>query len=70
MNSSDSGLINRLVAKTLEKIDDSTSDIEKLCWIVVHESHHGVKPFEYDIREIDEALYLSVLKIIKEKLNK
>jgi hypothetical protein len=30
--------------------------------MVVHEHHHGVKPTEYDIREIDEQLYLEVLK--------
>ena len=31
------------------------------CWMVVHEHHHGMKPSEYDIREIDEDLYLAVL---------
>jgi hypothetical protein len=29
--------------------------------MVVHEHHHGVRPSEYDIREIDEELYLAVL---------
>jgi hypothetical protein len=30
-------------------------------WMVVHRHIHGVLPSEYDIREIDEALYLEVL---------
>ena len=28
--------------------------------------HHGVKPTEYDIREIDEDLYLAVLTFAKQ----
>ena len=34
--------------------------------MVVHEHHHGVKPTEYDIREIDEDLYLAVLQAAKQ----
>ena len=30
--------------------------------MIVHEHKHGVMPTEYDIREIDEELYLDVLK--------
>ena len=37
-------------------------ELERSCWMVVHEHHHGVKPTEYDIREIDEDLYLAVLE--------
>ena len=40
-------------------------DIEKNCWIAVHEFRHGVKPSEYDVREIDEDLYLEVLSLVK-----
>ena len=32
-----------------------------MCWMVVHEHHHGVMPTEYDIREVNEDLYLAVL---------
>tara|TARA_B100001989_G_scaffold131054_1_gene92621 strand:- start:1770 stop:1916 length:147 start_codon:yes stop_codon:yes gene_type:complete len=35
---------------------------EKFCWMAVHEYKHGVLPSEYDIREIDEDLYLQLLK--------
>jgi hypothetical protein len=34
--------------------------------MIVHEYKHGVMPTEYDIREIDEELYLEVLRIAKE----
>ncbi len=68
MNPYDPNLINKLALKTIENLSEFNSDVEKVCWMVVHEYHHGVKPFEYDIREIDETLYLSVLKSIKEKL--
>jgi hypothetical protein len=30
--------------------------------LVVHRYAHGVLPSEYDIREIDEELYLAVLE--------
>ena len=32
-----------------------------MCWTVVHEHHHGTMPSEYDIREVNEDLYLAVL---------
>ena len=41
--------------------DGTASDPERNCWLVVHRHIHGVLPSEYDIREIDEALYLEVL---------
>ena len=68
MNSYKSNLINELALKAIGILGQSNSDFEKVCWMVVHEYHHGMKPFEYDIREIDENLYLSVLKKIREKL--
>ena len=67
MSSYNSNLKNELALKTLEILGES-DEVEKVCWMVVHEYHHGIKPFEYDIREIDETLYLSVLNLIKEKL--
>jgi hypothetical protein len=33
--------------------------------MAVHEHKHGVLPSEYDIREIDEDLYLQLLDKIK-----
>ena len=40
----------------------SLREIEKFCWMAAHEHKHGVLPSEYDIREIDENLYLELLK--------
>ena len=44
-----------------------SGEIEKFCWMAVHEHKHGVLPSEYDIREIDEELYLQLLKEFKSK---
>ncbi len=70
MKSGDFDLINQLAIKTIASLDKSSNDIERTCWMVVHEHHHGLMPFEYDVREIDETLYLSVLKEIKARLDK
>ena len=43
----------------------SISEIEKFCWMAAHEYKHGVLPSEYDIREIDENLFLQLLKEFK-----
>ena len=45
----------------------SNEEIEKFCWMAVHEHKHGVLPSEYDIREIDEDLYLQLLQAFKSK---
>ena len=42
------------------------NEVEKFCWMAAHEHKHGVLPSEYDIREIDESLYLILLNKIKE----
>jgi hypothetical protein len=55
-----SELLKRL-AKESFAFDGTASDPERNCWLVVHRYAHGVLPSEYDIREIDEALYLEVL---------
>ena len=39
----------------------SFDDLERFCWMAAHEYKHGVLPTEYDIREIDENLYLLLL---------
>ena len=58
---SDPQLVQTLVEKGLELSVSAGGELERSCWMVVHEHHHGVKPNEYDIREIDEELYLEVL---------
>ena len=54
-------LVTRLAARVRELYGASPSDLERMCWTVVHEHHHGAMPSEYDIREVDEDLYLAVL---------
>ena len=55
-------LVDSLVQQGLGLAATSGGELERSCWMVVHEHHHGVKPTEYDIREIDEDLYLAVLE--------
>jgi len=61
----DSGLVDRLVARVRELYGATPTDLERMCWTVVHEHHHGAMPTEYDIREVDEDLYLAVLKAVR-----
>jgi len=58
-------LIKALVTKVKEYPRFSNVEIEKFCWMAAHEYKHGVLPSEYDIREIDEKLYLRLLKEFK-----
>ena len=58
---SDPQLVQTLVEKGLVLSASAGGELERSCWMVVHEHHHGEKPSEYDIREIDEELYLAVL---------
>ena len=58
-------LIKELSVKVREYPRFSKGDIEKFCWMAVHEHKHGVLPSEYDIREIDEDLYLELLQEFK-----
>jgi len=58
-------LIQSLTKKVKEYPRYSKGEIEKFCWMAVHEYKHGVLPSEYDIREIDEELYLQLLKEFK-----
>ena len=62
-------LIKTLMKKVKEYPRFSSGEIEKFCWMAVHEHKHGVLPSEYDIREIDEDLYLKLLKEFKLKNN-
>ena len=61
-------LIRSLIDKVKEYPRFSKEEVEKYCWMAVHEYKHGVLPSEYDIREIDENLYLQLLEELK--LNK
>ena len=54
-------LIDQLVASS-RSFDGSQADPQRNCWLAVHQHVHGVLPSEYDIREIDEVLYLAVLE--------
>ena len=61
-------LIKSLIKKVKEYPRFSKEEIEKFCWMAVHEHKHGVLPSEYDIREIDEDLYLELLKEFKSNI--
>ena len=58
-------LIKTLFIKVQEYPRFSYGEIEKFCWMAVHEHKHGVLPSEYDIREIDENLFLRLLEEFK-----
>ena len=58
-------LIKELVIKVKGYPRFSKGEIEKFCWMAAHEHKHGVLPSEYDIREIDEDLYLKLLQEFK-----
>ena len=58
-------LIKALIEKVKGYPRFSEKEIEKFCWMAVHEHKHGVLPSEYDIREIDENLYLKLLQEFK-----
>ena len=58
-------LIRSLLKKVKGYPRFSTGEIEKFCWMAVHEHKHGVLPSEYDIRDIDEELYLQLLQEFK-----
>ena len=57
----DQKLVDDLAQKGVELSSKAGGELERSCWMVVHEYAHGVRPSEYDIREIPEDLYLAVL---------
>tara|TARA_Y100001968_G_C19274851_1_gene676169 strand:- start:184 stop:378 length:195 start_codon:yes stop_codon:yes gene_type:complete len=59
-------LIEELSKKAVELSGKSKKDLDRTCWMIVHEHKHGSMPTEYDIREIDEELYLEVLRMARE----
>ena len=64
MNQQDSkdDLTTKLALKAINLAGARSNEIDRYCWMIVHEYRHGVLPVEYDIRDIDEHLYLTVLK--------
>ena len=62
-------LIKELCLKVKNYPRFSKEEIDKFCWMAAHEHKHGILPTEYDIREIDEDLYLSLLKEFNSKIN-
>ena len=61
-------LIKSLITKVQKYPRFANDEIEKFCWMAVHEYKHGVLPSEYDIREIDEYLYLKLLEEFKSNI--
>ena len=61
-------LIKKLALKAINMSEGRSNEIERFCWVVVHEYRHGVMPVEYDVRDIDEDLYLDVLDYAKRKI--
>jgi hypothetical protein len=55
-----SALIEQL-ADASRQFEATSKDLERNCWMAVHQHTHGVLPSEYDIREVPEDLYLAVL---------
>ena len=49
------------LASEVAQLETNQADLERHCWMVVHQHRHGMFPSEYDIREIDEDLYLALL---------
>ena len=62
-------LIKTLINKVKKYPRFSKEEIEKFCWMAAHEHKHGVLPSEYDIREIDEDLFLELLQELKSNIN-
>ena len=61
-------LIKNLLIKVKEYPRFTKGELEKYCWMAAHEHKHGVLPSEYDIREIDEDLYLQLLQEFKSNI--
>ena len=69
MENYSTSLIKLLCLKIKNYPRFSNAELEKYCWMAAHEHKHGVLPSEYDIREIDENLYLLLLSELKTEGN-
>ena len=58
-------LIELLIYKVKNYPTFTYNELEKFCWMAVHEHKHGMLPSEYDVREIDESLFLTLLNKFK-----
>ena len=56
----------RQLATEVAELEQSQVDLERHCWMVVHRHRHGMFPSEYDIREIDEEMYLALLAQVRQ----
>ena len=45
----DQPLVDSLVQQGLALAATAGGELERSCWMVVHEHHHGVKPTEYAV---------------------
>ena len=54
------------LASEVAQLESNQADLERNCWMVVHQHRHGMFPSEYDIREIDEELYLALLAHVRQ----
>ncbi len=59
-------LVEELARKSIEISKGSVKEIDRYSWMVLHEYIHGVMPSEYDIREVDEELYIAILNRAKQ----
>jgi hypothetical protein len=59
-------LIEQLAVAS-RQFEATSKDLERNCWLAVHQHAHGVLPSEYDIREVPEDLYLAVLAVRRAK---
>ncbi len=57
--------IELVVARAISLAGQPPTDVERACWLAVHEYCHGFMPSEYDIRETDEDFYLEVLAKVR-----
>jgi hypothetical protein len=65
-DSPDPTLVAQL-AEAAHAFDATASDLERNCWMAVHQHIHGVLPSEYDIREVPEDLFLAVLELRRQQ---
>tara|TARA_Y100001968_G_C18733130_1_gene425461 strand:- start:168 stop:395 length:228 start_codon:yes stop_codon:yes gene_type:complete len=66
----DQKIIEMLALKVVNKLKTKRTEIERQCWLEIHEHLHGMQPSEYDIREIDEELFNLVLSESKKLIEK
>ena len=63
-------IVQLLSIRAIDLALESSGGLEQSCWRIVHEYQHSVMPSEYDIRDIDEQLYLMVLRNVRNKKQK